>query len=272
MAPRKKAGTALAQAPTANIAEIEAEMSAGAKDLRKRIGGPTRNVIKVKPGGKFELPDGERVEELDIIVLDFTRKNFYYPGIYDPNKIVPPDCYAQNDDIDEMAPMAGVPDPQGDENGKCKGCWANAFKSAKTGRGKACKNTHELAVLIVQEDGSHNEPDAPIYMLSIAPTSLASFDAFVRNTQRLLNGYPIKAIAPIRAQEAGDTYSQCIFGQPEANPDFGTHWLRREEARALLESPPDFTPREEAAPAPRKGAPKPTPRRAGAAPSRPAGR
>ena len=260
MAAKKKVGTALAQAPSANIAEIEQEMSQGAKDLAKRIGGPSRNAIKVKPGGRFELPGGEIVESFWAVVVDFTNKNWFYPGAYDPSNIVPPDCYAQGDVIEDMAPLDGVPDKQSD---KCATCDMNQFKSASTGRGKACKNTRELALLIVDEDGTHNLPDAPLHILSIAPKSLASFDAFVRNTHRLLRGYPIKALVEISAQDAG-TYSTVIFGQPEANPDFGQHWLRREAARELLESPPDFTPREAAAPA--RTTAKPTPRRAGAAP------
>lgn len=261
MATKKAGSKAVAVAPQANIAEIEKEMSENAKALAKRIGGPSRNKISVLPSGKFRLPDGEERESLFITVLDFTNKNWFYSQQYDEKNIVPPDCYAQGDVIEDMVPLDAVPAKQSDA---CATCDMNQFKSAQNGRGKACKNTRELAVLIVDEDGTHNEADAPIYILSISPKSLAAFDTYVRNVSRLLKGYPIKAIVEITAQPMG-TYSQVVFHQPEANPDFGVHWLRREEARALLEAPPDFTPREQAKPAARTNA-RPTPRRAGAAP------
>lgn len=264
MAPRKT-GKAVAATSAQDIALIDQQMSAGAQDLAKRLGQTTGNAVKIIGTGMFRTPDGAEHESLDIIILDFTNKNYLYTVPFNEKNILPPDCYAQNDILIEMVPDPEAPSPQDVES--CMVCPLNAFKSGQNGSSKACKNTREIAFLIA--DGGENKPDAVIYTMSLPPTSITNFDGAIKNINRLLNGFPIKAILHLTAESKNNgKYAVVHFEAPEANQNYGLHWSRREAARELLVRKPDFTPRE----APARAPARPAARRAGAAPTRTAQR
>lgn len=141
----KKPGTALTlweqEMKTAAVKHAEAEKSWGGL---KRI-GTTGGIMTV---------DDERVEgnSLDVVVLGSVHLNEYYNTAYDAQRRTVPTCYAIGDEtLDDpeasMAPTDDVEDKQGDDNGLCTNCWANAMGSANTGRGKACRNSRRLVVM-----------------------------------------------------------------------------------------------------------------------------
>lgn len=267
---RKNPSTAVATPKGGQaLATLDQELQSEVNALRTQIGAPAGNRIKVKPTGVFIGPDGaDYGTEIRVVVLDFSSKNFYYDGVYNEDNPQPPVCFAMTkpgEAIDGMAPVDESPEKQSD---LCKVCPMNAFGSAPNGRkGKACKNTRELAVLLVDEAGSHNDPDAPIYTISLSPTNIKSFDGAVSNIARLLNGPPIKAILTLFGENVG-TYASITCTDPVQNPDYGMHITRRAEAREILARLPDFTPRE----TPARSNARPAARRGGAAPSRTAGR
>lgn len=90
---------------------------------------------------------------LDIIVLDECLENLYYEDDFDPNAPASPVCFALAREVSGMVPHETSPKKQHDS---CAGCPQNAFGSARTGRGKACKNTVRLA-LIAYGDGSEKQ-------------------------------------------------------------------------------------------------------------------
>jgi hypothetical protein len=261
---RSKA-VATAAGGTQALTTLDQELSQSAIALRSAIGGPVGKAIKVKPTGNFILPDGfDLGSEFQCVVVDFVSKNMFYSGPYNPDNPAPPDCYAANKVIAEMAPDAESPAAQADN---CAECPLNRFGSGNNGKSKACKNTRELAVLLIDAENpnAHLDPDAPLYTLSLSPTALRSFDGFVANAIRTLNGPPIKAIVTVAAQNAG-TYAAVTFHDMVPNPHYAQHAARRAEAAELLARKPNFTPRQ----ATRQSA-RPAPRRAGAAPvNRPA--
>lgn len=123
--------------------------------------------------------------ELRVIVVGSVRENQHYTAAYNPNTPTVPECYSfsdpDSDDPEEgMKPHAEAEDPQGDDNGGCKGCWANQMGSADVGRGKACKNIRRLAV--ITEDCLESVEalnDAEVRMLNVPVMSTKNWAKFV---------------------------------------------------------------------------------------------
>jgi len=244
------------------LSTLDAELAQEVANLKNQIGAPGGKAIKVEPAGAFTSPEGlDLGSEIQVVVLDFVSKNLFYSSPYVKGVSVPPDCYAAGKNLGEMKPDPESPAVQ---NHDCPSCPLNAFGSGNNGKSKACKNTRELAVLLLdpQHPDAHNDPKAPIYTLSLPPTAIMSFDGVVAHTMRMLGGPPIKAIVTITAENVG-TYAKISFVDPVPNPHYGQHAARRAECVDLLFRKPDFNAR----PAARQTA-RPTPRRAGAAPTR----
>ena len=51
----------------------------------------------------------------------------------------------------------------------------NQWESARTGRGKACKEGRKLAILPPPEEGE-NIAETPIWVMKLSPTALKAFD------------------------------------------------------------------------------------------------
>lgn len=222
-----------------SLANIDNELSNEVATLKQQISQSSGNRLKVEPSGAFTLPDGlDLGDEIQVVVVDFVTRNTFYAGPYNPNNLAPPECYAIGKNLNEMAPEEDSPAVQAD---KCVTCPLNQFGSASNGTGKACKNSRELAVLLVDPDNpdAHNAPDAPIYTLSLPPTAIKSFDAAVAYVARSLQGPPLKAILTARAKNVG-TYALITFTDPVPNPDYAAHYARRAEVQDALYRKPDF--------------------------------
>lgn len=266
MSTKSKASKAVAPVAGAgkSLALLDQELSQEVDSLKEQIGQPGGRQIKVEPSGNFKSPEGlDLGNTIQIVVLDFISRKAFYSGPYNPNNIVPPDCYALGKNIAQMKPDdPNLPAKQSDA---CAGCPLNQFGSGNTGTGKACREFRDLAVLLVDPDNPelHNAPDAPIYTISVPPTSLKAFDAVVPVIARSLAGPPIKAILTVNGVANG-TYALLKFTDPVPNPDYGAHVARRAETVDLLNRRPDY-----AAAAARQVAP---PQRRGPAPVRPGAR
>lgn len=236
--PRTKKSLATAAGGT-SLATIDQELNQEVASLKQQIGQPGGRAIKIKNTG-FISPEGMDLgNEIQIVVLDFLSKNLFYDRPYDPQNPSPPACFAQGRVIADMAPDPESPAIQAD---KCAVCPLNAFGSGNNGKSKACKNTRELAVLLIDPENpdSIDDPATPIYTLSVPPTGLRAFDGAVASIARSLAGPPIKAILTATVKDAG-TYGLLSFIDPVPNPHYGQHFARRGEAAELLERKPDFS-------------------------------
>lgn len=237
-----------------SLANIDSQLNSEIDNIKAAIGGASGNKIKLEPSGDFILPDGMNLgNEIKCVIVDFQSKNSLYTAAYNANNPTPPDCYALGKNIADMAPEDDSPDKQSE---KCSTCPMNAFGSGQNGRSKACKNSRIAAVLVLdpENEDAHNAPDAPLYTLEISPTSIKSFDGVVSNIARSLAGPPIKAIVTLVGKNAG-TYATISFIEPEANPDYATHFARRPETVDMLNRKPDFAAYEAKASAPARRAP-----------------
>ena len=237
-----------------SLANIDSQLNSEIDNIKSAIGGASGNKLKVDPSGDFILPDGMNLgTEIKVVIVDFQSKNTLYTTAYNPQNPTPPDCYALGKNISTMAPEDDSPDKQSDS---CASCPMNAFGSGQNGRSKACKNSRVAVVLVLDDENpdAHNAPDAPLYTLEVSPTSIKSFDGVVSNIARSLNGPPIKAIVTLVGKNAG-TYATISFIEPEANPDYATHFARRPETVDMLNRKPDFAAYEAKAKAPARRAP-----------------
>lgn len=105
--------------------------------------------------GEDQMPGNQ----IAAVIIDSYLENAFFEGKFDPNNIVPPQCYAfTRGDPEEMFPHIEsmekgmdyfIPqnfDGAGNVLG-CKGCPKAEWGSSETGRGKACKNQYRLALL-----------------------------------------------------------------------------------------------------------------------------
>lgn len=244
-----KKGTAVAKAGKMNLpANIDAEMQAEVAALSSRLNAPTGNRISCTLKKTFKLPDGlESPGPMNVVIVDFITAHYYYPDRYDPDNIVPPDCFALGLDPKAMIASANSKDKQCDS---CNACWA--FQFGSDGKGKACKTTRLLAVM--QPDADR---DSPLMLLRVPPTSSAAFDGYVAGIARTYQK-PVRGVITEISFDDKSDYSKLLFGNPE-ECDAGLLALahsRKDEAMQLLMTEPEYTEAEQSAPAVKKLAAK----------------
>lgn len=222
-----------------SLANIDAELAQEAALLKQRIGQSSSRAITVDPTGNFKTPEGlDLGNTIKIVVLDFISANRFYPNPFIKGNPTPPACYALGRVIAEMQPEDDSPDKQ---NKDCASCSLNQFGSGQNGKSKACKNTRDIAFLLVDdENDEHNNEDAPIYTMSLPPTAIRPFDGAVGAVARALGGPPVKAILTVTGENVG-TYAQISFKSPVPNPDYKAHAARRGECEDMLFRHPDFS-------------------------------
>jgi len=225
---KKTPGKAMAARKGTNVVNIDQQLSQEAEGIMDTIGTPATNSISVKDK-MFSFPDGTvDPGPIQIVIVDYLSKNMFYQGKWDPKNPQPPVCFAIGTKPKELIPSANSPEAQCSD---CASCALNQFGS--DGDGKACKNTRFLAVLPADA-----EADTPIMTLSVSPTAIKNFDAYVATIAKLFQAPPLKVITEVSFHPE-KTHAQLVFGNPQPNPDYATHFARREEARVLLNTEPD---------------------------------
>lgn len=205
--------------------------------LRARLAAPTGDKIKIS-NKQFKLPSGDVLDFLDIVIVDFVYFNTYYEGAFDPNNIVPPNCFAIHPEPKSMAPSANSPDSQCES---CTGCWANEFGSS--GKGKACQNRVLMAVLPTDATS-----DTDFAILDISPTAVKGFSSYVAGVARGMQRLPYGVITHVECNPA-TKHDVALFSDPQPfdmeDPEQAAFIAmvreRREEARERLMTEPDVS-------------------------------
>lgn len=223
--------TAVAKKASGNIVSIADALKAQVASLAARVQAPTGASIRVTQDKQFMLPDGTKTPgPLQLVIVDFTSKNMFYEGAYDPKNISPPACFAIGNDVKSLAPSKNSPAPQASA---CDSCPMNQFGSA--GDGKACKNCRVMAVLPPDADA-----DTPLWVLSTSPTANKGFDGYVGSVARAFELPPVGVITEV-SFDPSVTYAKLQFGSPVPNPNVEAHFARLEEAKAMLGAEPDVS-------------------------------
>lgn len=230
-----KAGTAVAHAKVQLPADIKAGFASEIEAMQKRIGAPSGNRIKVTQKKTFRMPSGEEnAGPIVACIVDFASANYFYQGVYDPDDILPPDCFALGTEVATMAPHDTVAANM-KQASTCALCPQNQWGSAERGKGKACSNTRLLALLAPDANA-----ETPIMVLRVSATGLRPFDAYVGSIARTFQTPPIAVFTSISFDPALD-YPSLRFGEPEpVNAEFFQLAMsRRTEAQRILTTPPD---------------------------------
>lgn len=214
------------------LQDIQAKIKQDLAGLKDSVPPPSGRTISTK-GKVFTFPSGKTSQgPIEAIILDHRNLNKYYSAAYNPNNLVPPDCFALSKQAVNFVPHPASLKKQAEA---CKDCPWDEWGSAPNGsKGKACRNTVRLA--IVEPDATaDNEP----YILSVSPTGIKSWSA-------LINGLEVKGVHPIQivtqiAFDPNQAYPTLVFKplRPAGEEDrIATFWSIREKAQALLDALP----------------------------------
>jgi len=162
--------------------------------------------------------------EVSVIVLDALYENSYYSGNYDPDNVVEPDCHAINHSNTEMAPGPGG------ESENCHQCPHNQFKTAKNGKGKACKNGRRLYVIPAGRivDGRFTPPkevsdlEGRISIMRLPVTSGKLFSEYTKKLTSTVNRPPFGVYTRVKVVPDQHTQFKVLFSLLDVVPsDFG---------------------------------------------------
>lgn len=193
-------------------------------------------------GGHFSIGGNiVKGDKIRCVVVDSIFSNVFYPDAYDANVQASPVCYAYGETDAELAPHAESEDPQHE---KCAGCPCNAYGTANTGTGKACKNQRRLALIL--EDDLAAGDEAQMYTLNVAVTSTRAWGSYVNDVADTFARPVAGVLTEIEIYTApGKTHAQLSFAceRELEQEELAMVLPRRNEAMELLTIP--FPKREE---------------------------
>ncbi len=154
------------------------------------VGGTT---ISIKDK-QFSFRGQALDDPLRVVILDYAFINAFYDAIYDPEHPTAPACFAVAKIEAELAPHEQAPKPQCET--VCKDCPHDEFGTDQRGKGKACKNTRKLAVLVLTGDelDAKTVEAAEVAYINVPPASLKNFRGYVK---KLTDGLSLPTFAAI---------------------------------------------------------------------------
>lgn len=232
------AGTAVAVKKNYNVISIKEQLAAQVAANAGKTAPPTGSKIRCTQDKFFILPNGQKTAgPLTACILDFGTTHDFYEKAYDSKNPESPICFAIGADPKNMFPHDTSPEKQSDN---CQTCPQNQFKSAANGKGKACKNGRNLALLPADNTGKDVDHEADIWTLDVSPTALKAFDAYVGDLARQFGSPPVAFLTEI-GFNPDVTYPQLMFGNPTPIASIGEALARQKEAAELLATPPDVS-------------------------------
>lgn len=209
------------------------QLAKEAAEISKRISTPSGDRVRFNSNRALVTPDGNEGEELEVVVIDFVSSNLFYDGPFDRDNPQPPGCFAIGAEPSLLVPSPNSPNKQAET---CSACPNNQFGSA--GKGKACKNTRLLAITPVALDGE--EP--PIWIMSVPPTSVKAFDAYVKSLSAKHKTVPVGVVTRITLDQSVQ-FAAPRFDvvRPLKATEYEMYMPRREEANTRLMAEPDVS-------------------------------
>ncbi len=245
----KPTSTAVAVKASSNIVSIREQLMAQAASVAGRTEGGGAKQIKYSDG-KFVLPSGAQTSDpIKVVILDFVTQHTKYEKSYKAGEVSPINCAAVGQNPREMKPYASIKTP---ECGDCGSCWANEYKSAAQGDGKACKQVRVMAVL-VQDSKGNIDPEGPIYLISTTPTSNKVFDPYVKSVAAVFQLPPIGVVTTLDIDMTTSKWAALTFNNPAPNGDLEAMFPRQVEAQAMLTEEVTITPPAPVVAAPARG-------------------
>jgi hypothetical protein len=232
--------TDLTTTQTTLPAEVKAKMDEQMLADVKRLGAVGgRDAIRITQDKKFEMPNGDVLDQIEGVIVDFVYRNEYYPEAFNRKQIRPPTCFAISPEAEGMHPSVNSPEMQ-DEGRGCDKCQWNQWGSSPTTNGKACKNTVYMALL---PPGATD--DDPVWTLKTSPTAIKPFNGYISKLVHSLGKSKDSVVTRIFFDPASP-YASVRFEPMGVNDGLAETQKRFGEARARLLQEPDLTSVDEA--------------------------
>lgn len=228
----------MAPRPKANLPiNHEEQLAKEAAEIAKRIAAPSGDRIRFNANRAFITPDGLEGDTLEVVVVDFISTNLFFDGPYDRDNPSPPGCFALGPEPAMLIPSDNSPNKQSET---CSTCPNNQFGSAPNGKGKACKNTRLLALM--PASAIAGDEAAPIWIMSVPPTSIKAFDSYVHGLAIKNKTIPIGVITQLTL-DPNNTFASPRFDvvRPLQGNELEVFMTRREEANQRLMIEPDVS-------------------------------
>lgn len=246
----------VAKKPGTAVANWEEQLAAEAVIAAKQEEGTSTGQFFGLKAGQLTWQSQPVIgNRMAVIILDSILENVYYEGSYDPDVIQAPACYAFGRDEKLMTPHEKVVEAKTAQHEQCKGCQWNEFGSAEKGKGKACRNTRRLAMIVAGsfdkkgeltliEDVEHFET-VQIGFMKLPVTSTKGFSAYVKTISAALKRPPHGIITEVSVVPDGDTQFKVLFEAISNVPNelMGAIMARNAEAKSVIEFP--YSPVEE---------------------------
>lgn len=220
-----------------SMKDLNKQMLADASDASARTAAVGGNTIGIR-NAKFTYKNELIGKTLEVAVVDYIHTNSYYDDIFDPENPAPPACMAISVTGEEMAPLSNSPRLQHET---CDGCEHNAWGSADRGRGKACSEQYKLAIIQPQTGEDYSTADMAI--LTLPPTSRPNWTAYVKDINDKLQRPPYGVLTEFGFESKAEwpILEPTFVKKVGSVKDLNDIIARRNEARELLTTPPDFS-------------------------------
>lgn len=163
--------------------EWAARAQAASKKVKPQAGRVTSKAGILKLNGD-PAPDNT----LHTVVVASTFANIFYEEKFDEDDPKNPVCWAYYDSEDDDP----VPDPKSTKPQcatRCADCWANQWKSADNGKGKACGNRVLLGIIPAVGD-AEDVPEAEVAKVTLAVTSVKEWARYVDKCRSMFGRPP----------------------------------------------------------------------------------
>lgn len=199
--------------------------------FKKQLIAPVGRRIKLE-NKVFRFPEGDEVDNFRCVIVGFVYANSYYDTDYVPGVYNAPKCFSISLTPKGAEPSKQIVKPQCYE---CDMCWANQFGSK--GRGKACQNRMQIAVLPLDADEGTN-----LYILDLSPTAIRPFNNFLSAAVRALQVLP-QMMSVLVDSDRSVKWDVVQFSDPQPISDSNFVKMvmsRRQEAQDLLMTEPNL--------------------------------
>lgn len=176
---------------------------------------------------------------MDVVIIGVAHERSYYPGDYDPDNIVPPDCFALSLTGENMA-------ADGDFaiHPTCSGCPNDEWGSGR-GRGKACSERRRLVVAPAGVVEKGTMEGVELASIKIPVTSVKNWGTYVNKLRSGLSRPHWSVTTNIKVVPDAKTMFKIIFDlvDPITNSDLlGELRKANAEASVYTMQPFDMTP------------------------------
>lgn len=187
----------------------EERLQEEAREISK-VERPTISNISLRSGIMTYMDEPVPNNSLDVVVLASCIEQSYYSGDFDPDNIVPPDCFALAPPgaEQEMAPHEAVPEPQSE---KCVTCKQFKWGSGR-GRGKACGTRRRLIIIPASAlENPDSLESAEMALIKVAVTSVKNWASYVNQVAAQYRRPPWGVVTTISVKPDAKTQFKVNF-------------------------------------------------------------